>query len=326
MGLAANDDKRNQIRKYWDGMIEGMGKKDLGLFLRHIWVSKYGDLKNIDLFSALKKHIEDKNINSVDFAKTCSEECDRYIEVVRASKEDLGDAAKHIDTLVNDLGFDVTLPLLLSAHATLDNADLEKVARLILVFVTRYTILLGLDFSGLENTTFALAREIRSLPKAKIVAHIKSTLVKRAPDNKQIEAMKLDSEDMLFEQQDAVYVMSRLANRLQSQTKEVALNETNLEHIFPKNPSPEWTNADDLEPYLWHIGNLTMLGKRLNSAIANSGFPKKKAYYTKNTELAITKKIAAEYQKWDVAAVHKRTKQLLPVVMEIWDFNNTSRV
>ena len=326
MGLASDDSERNRIRKYWDGMIEGMGKKDVSMFLRHIWVSKYGDLKNQDLFSALKKHIEIKEIKSLDFAKTCSEECERYIELLKANKEDLGDAAPYVDILVNDLGFDPALPLLLSAHSILTNDQLVKAVRLMLVFVTRYTVFMGLDPSGLENTMFSLAREIRDLPVNKVLTHLKSVLLKKAPDDKQLLAMKVDGEEMLLEQQDAVYVMSRIAGKMQSKTKEVALGESNLEHVFPKNPSGEWKNAEELESYLWHIGNLTMLGKKLNGSAANAGFSTKRSYYEKNTELTITRKIAIEFQQWDVAAIHKRAKQVLQEVVKIWDFNNPSRV
>ncbi|HWO31267.1 MAG TPA: hypothetical protein VNO32_20935, partial [Candidatus Acidoferrum sp.] len=131
MGLANSDGERDQIRRYWDGIIEAMGKKDVGQLIRHIWVSTYGDLKSIDLFTALKQHIEGKQIKSLDFARTCSEECGRYVELLRASKDDLGEAARPVSVLVNDLGFDQTLPLLLSAHTMLSNGDLNKVARLV---------------------------------------------------------------------------------------------------------------------------------------------------------------------------------------------------
>jgi len=327
MGLAASDPERDQIRTYWDGMIEGMGKKDVGQFLRHIWVSKYGDLKNIDLYTALKKHIEDKKFGSLDFARTCSEECAKYVELLRANKDDLGEgAAKSVSALVNDLGFEQTLPLLLSTHMLLDTGDLDKVSRLVLVYVTRYSMLLNLDISGLENTMYSLAKEIRALPKDKVIAHIKDTLVKRAPDDKQLLAMKVEGEQMELMQQDAVYIMSRLANKMQSKTKEVALSESNLEHIFPKNPSAEWKNQDELEEYLWHLGNLTMLGKRLNGHVANLGYDKKRAYYEKTTELVITQELAKTYAKWDVAAVQDRARHLLPIILEIWNFNNTSYV
>lgn len=326
MGLAKNDDERKAIRKYWDGMIEGMGNKDAGQFLRHVWVSKYGDLKNVDLFTALKEHIESNKIQAGDFAHTCAEDCNSYLELLRARKEEIGDAAPHVNAVVSDLGFDAALPLLLSTYTVLDKQGLEKVARLLSVFVTRYAIFAQLDPSGLENTLYSLARAVRTEEKGKVLPLIKNTLVQKAPGNKQLEALKLDGDNFLLEQEEAVYVLSRLANKLQSQTKELALNESNLEHIFPKNPSAEWKNTSDLEPYLWHLGNLTMLGKRLNTEVANTGFAKKREHYEKKTELKITQQLAKDYNSWDVAAVQKRAKQLMSLVLQVWDFDNPSYV
>ena len=55
--------------------------------------------------------------------------------------------------------------------------------------------------------------------------------------------------------------MTQLANSKQSATKEVAMNESNLEHIYPINATTsEWPNKVDLDPYVWRIGNLTILG------------------------------------------------------------------
>src|ERR1700689_4425320 len=108
---------------------------------------------------------------------------------------------------------------------------------------------------------------------------------------------------------------------MQSATKEVALKEVNLEHVFPRNPSDEWSNKDDLTPYTGHLGNLTMLGERLNAAVANSGVDQKRKYYEKNTELEITKQLAKDNQTWDVAAIQKRAKQLLKTITEVWNFN-----
>ena len=55
MGYATTDDERNRIRKYWDGMVEGMGRRDINQFLRHVWISKYGDLKSEDLFHGIEE-------------------------------------------------------------------------------------------------------------------------------------------------------------------------------------------------------------------------------------------------------------------------------
>jgi hypothetical protein len=60
MRVAIPKTDRTQIRQLWNEMLERMGKRDITRFLRHLWVSKYGDLKDQDLFSALRKHIDEK--------------------------------------------------------------------------------------------------------------------------------------------------------------------------------------------------------------------------------------------------------------------------
>ena len=42
---------------------------DIHDFLRAMWVSRYGDLKKVDLFAALKQHLETKHVNAGDFAR-----------------------------------------------------------------------------------------------------------------------------------------------------------------------------------------------------------------------------------------------------------------
>jgi len=114
---------------------------------------------------------------------------------------------------------------------------------------------------------------------------------------------------------------------MQTATKEVAIDEANLEHIFPKKPSDEWQNPEEMEPFLWNIGNLTMLGKRLNDESANRGYTQfKRAYYAQNSELVMAQTIASNYQEWNATAIFSRAKSLAAYIVEIWNFDNPSRV
>ncbi len=327
MRIAADAD-RGQIRDFWNEMIEGMGRRDINRFLRHLWVSKYGDLKSQDLFSALKALIDDKKINPVGFAQACSEECTRYVELWNADEEHLGGAAPHIKTLIIELGFEAALPLLMAGYTRFTSADLETVSRWLLVFVTRYSIVMGLDLSGLEATFFALGRDVReklAVPDANpksCLGHIKETLIKRSPNDEQIKASVFD---LTLYPQEARYLLSRIATRMQTDTKEVKIDESNLEHIFPKKPSAEWVKPEVLEQFLWHFGNLTMLGKRLNDAVGNRGYPVKKEYY-QNSELAMAQEIAKSYDDWNEENIKDRAKKLAPYITEVWNFGNPSRV
>jgi len=326
MGQADSDTARNTVREYWNDMVEGMGKKDINRFLRHMWVSKYGDLKNIDLFTALKSHIEEKGITSVDFAQSCGDECGHYIDLLNADTKNIGDAAPYVNTLVRELEVESSLPLLLAAYQSFSLKELETITRWLLVFVARYSIVVKLDASGMETVFFKLARDVRTKMLDKknaktCLADIKKTLNDNSPTDGQI---KESVRKLLLDQEEAVYILSRIARHLQTGTKEIALGETNLEHIFPKKPSAEWKNADKLEPFLWHLGNLTMLGKRLNTSAASKGYKKKKVDY-KKSELVMTQQLAKNFKDWNKQAVETRAESLSPNITEIWNFDNPSR-
>jgi len=105
---------------------------------------------------------------------------------------------------------------------------------------------------------------------------------------------------------------------MQSSTREVALDDANLEHIFPLNPSPNWQNTAELEPLTWHIGNLTILGTRLNRQAANDEFKvKAKKHYAKS-EIKMTSTLATKYKEWTKAEVLQRAKDMTLLVVQTW--------
>lgn len=334
MGAAENEEQQRQIRDFWNEMLEQMGARDINRFLRHMWVSKYGDLKSQDLFSALKQHIEDKSIRSVDFTRLCAEECESYVYLVNHDEEHLGDTAVHVRSLIRQLEIQSALPLLLSSYRLFKDSDFDKVVRWLLVFVTRYSVISNLDSSGMESVLFELARDVRvkmenpegeadPTQAGSCLVYIKETLEKNAPTDESIRAAVAE---LILSNEDAKYILSRLATRMQTNTKEVKIHEANLEHIFPKKPSKEWGDTKELEPLLWHVGNLTILGQRINREVGNKEFSVKCAHYEKATELEMTKRIATEYSKWDATQVVKRATSLASLVTEIWNFTNPSRV
>jgi len=328
MRVASSDVERKQIRDFWNEMLERMGRRDINRFLRHMWVSKYGDLKSQDLFTALKEYIERNNVGSLDFARSCSEECESYAQLLDIDEERLKGAGPFVRALLRDLDFQSALPPLLSGYLHLVPADFENMAKCLLVFVTRYSVVANLDSSGLETVFFGLARDIRQKvappgSSKACLAYTKGVLVKNAPSDEQVKAAV---PNLLLSSDEARYVLSRLARHMQSKTKEVTVDEANLEHIFPKSPSSEWVDPEALEPYLWHVGNLTMLGERLNKAAENRGFSFKKDQYGKKSELEMAREIAKRYSTWDEAAIRDRATRLASDVVEVWSFNNPSRV
>ena len=238
--------------------------------------------------------------------------------------------------LTRELGFKPALPLLLSSYLLLQPGDFEKVVKYLLVFVTRYSIIGNLDSGGMEDLLFRLAREVRTVVKnendkvgsKQATDAIKLALSVNSPDDTAVKAAVVKDTTVL-EPSDAKYVMKRLANYMQDSQKQVVVGDTNLEHIYPQNPAEtEWggkANQEKLEPLTWHIGNLTIFGKKANKKVENFEYPVKQPKYAASL-VVMTNQIASQYSKWDETTIIDRATQLAKLVVQVWDFNNPSRV
>lgn len=333
----AQEADRKDIRATWTQMIQKMGTHDIHDFLRAMWVSRYGDLKKDDLFTALKNYIEQQNVGSLDFAKECGDECDDYIQLATADETQLPkDSFSVVRALTRELGFKPALPLLLSSYLLLQQGDFEKVAKYLLVFVTRYSIIGNLDSGGMEDLLFRLAREVRAAVKdendkdgSKQAADaIKAALSANCPDDPAVEDAVV-KETTVLDPSDARYVMRRLANFMQDPQKQVVVGDTNIEHIYPQNPAEnEWggkANQEKMEPLTWHIGNLTIFGRKANKKVENFEYSSKRPKYA-DSQVVMTNAIASKYDTWDDTTIMDRAAHLANFVVKVWNFNNPSRV
>jgi hypothetical protein len=330
----AEESQRAEIRTYWDWMTENMGQRSIGQFLRHVWVSEFGDLKKKDLFTALKDHLSTSGAVSLTFARQCGEQCESYCELLDADSKELGEkTAAHVRHLVRSLECESALPLLLSSYLTLSDSGFQKVCQWLLVFAVRHSVVAGMDSGDMEALFFSLAKEVRSfstdkeaekvIKEKECLARVKEELQKKNPvDRILLEKM----QDLTLSPGAAPYVLAKMAERLHTSTREWKGNEITLEHIFPRRPASEWANAEELKPFLWNIGNLTIIGGKLNSSLANKGFASKKLRYGKSTEVEMSQEIARTYNVWDQATVKKRAVALGALLVSIWNFDNPSYV
>src|ERR1035438_7043764 len=136
MEKAGGDPERKVIRGLWTEMIQRMGTHDIGRFMRHMWISRFGDLKKDDLFTALRNQIETQKISSVDFARSCGDECDNYIQLLMVEEDHLPpQSARFVRALTRELNFQAAFPLLLSCYLCLQSDDFVKVCGWLLVFI-----------------------------------------------------------------------------------------------------------------------------------------------------------------------------------------------
>jgi hypothetical protein len=317
---SAETKDRPTIREKWTYMLEKMGKRDIDRFLRHMWISKFGDVKSRGLYREIKAFIKDEKLEALDFAELCADECDSYVALVDLDAS-LGKAEPYVEAIVEYVDVPAALPLLLSGIRCLDASDLERLAKTTVTLLVRY-LAADLNQATLEETLYKAARQVREAHAAKESSaktyHVaKTTLAGIDASDDQI---KTSIPKLILNKKQTQYIMTALANQLQSSTKEVAINKGTIEHIFPQKPNnTDWPNHDELAPFTWHIGNLTILGDKPNQKAANASFAEKKSTHYPKSEIKLTKEVATKYNKWDAATVVARTTdELLPMLKKAW--------
>ena len=139
-----------------------MGRRDVSRFLRHLWLSKYGDLKAKGLYAEIKSHLATQKLSSVEFAQSCSEACDDYLRLLDIDKSLPKDALQNIEGLVRYLSVQNGLPLLLAAFQCLNDSDFVKLVRAMTSLYVRHTLIGNQNPLELETVFYDSARELRA--------------------------------------------------------------------------------------------------------------------------------------------------------------------
>ncbi|MEO6112520.1 MAG: DUF262 domain-containing protein [Nitrospiraceae bacterium] len=319
MRRAPDATARQLVRQHWNTLMRQMGRRDVSRFLRHMWVSMYGDLKAEGLYSAIKKNLEQKMLTSVDFAEQCADECEAYVELLDVNVSLSPQALADLEGLVKYLGFASAPPLLLAGYRCLNASDFAKLLAALVTAYVRYGLIGNQNPTDLESACFEAARAIRARSEsnetsAKQLQAAKAILKRLVVSDTIVEDA---AADLILERSQAVWLMTRLANKLQSATKEVGMDRANLEHVFPQNAGAAWPNRADLEPLIWHIGNLSILGNRINRKAQNKSFADKCSLHYSKSEIKMTKDLLS-YSQWDEKAIKRRAKTLAKQITQLW--------
>jgi hypothetical protein len=257
-------------------------------------------------------------LSSIIFAELCVDECESYVALLDANIP-IPDVLNNLEGIVKYLRINSALPLLLAGYRCLEQTEFKKLIFLILKTYLRFVLITNQNPLDLETVYYNAARALRSAKDSnetsrKTYQIVKSVLAKLVVSD---ENIKEHIFELNLERSDAVWLMTQIAEKLQSGTDEIGMNKANLEHIFPQNPSAAWNNKSDLEPYTWNIGNLTILGDRLNKDAKNKGFIEKASTIYNRSEIQMTKDLLA-YTEWSVDTIKDRANKLSDKIIEIW--------
>lgn len=307
-----------KVEHNWSEMINDLGKADTTKFIRSFWNSRHSFVRERGLYKELKgssvgevQLSEDlaglaKVFNNLEFPKVGD-----YFES-QEIKSDL--------IVLNHLGAKSYYPIVLALVSK--NKDLSKlhdVLKTLEALVVRNFVISGLTANKYEVFFAKVAMKYAS-DSIDIETLINSLNKKMVSDTE----FKNNFKTAIVKQRDVVRYLLRKLNSAYTKSDEVEVvkdnNMVHIEHIFPQRPHKNsWSSFDSVESseVLWRIGNLTLLSKKLNQKIANSGFDVKKEEAYKKSQIAITRHLL-DFDDWTPESIEERQNSFANVAPSIW--------
>lgn len=95
--------------------------------------------------------------------------------------------------------------------------------------------------------------------------------------------------------------------------------EYSLEHVLPENPIDGWEHFghEQIDEWIYRLGNLTLLEASLNRTAGNKLFNEKRAVYAQS-HFRITREIAEQNEEWTVERLAERQRRMARLATGIW--------
>jgi uncharacterized protein with ParB-like and HNH nuclease domain len=237
---------------------------------------------------------------------------------------------------INRLEINVAYPFLLQVfedaeNGLLNNEDLLKVLKLVQSYAWRRFIV-GLPTNALNKIFMTLYSEVDTEEYYDSIA--KALLKKKGsakfPSNEDLKTALKDKDLYNTQPKNKNYLFEMLENYNNREYVNTTNEHITIEHIFPKNPSNEWStdiSPEDYfqfkEKYINTIANLTLSGN--NSALGNKSFKAKKEMNVDSNEQGYNysslwlNRYLRSIDEWTIAKYEERFSIIYERFLKIWE-------
>jgi hypothetical protein len=296
------------------------GEELFTTFLRHFWSSKYGLVREKDLYRSIKSRVSTRE-TALELAKELLDNAYYYAAILSDQHEYWSEgsvkAREYIRTL-RALGLEQYRPMLLSALAHFKADQVESILNYLISWSARLLIVGGLGGGVIETNYCQLAEAIRKgdLKNVKEVAEKgrRSFVPNDTVFESSFSTVRVSKAHL------ARYYLHALEIEKRGKDSDmVPASDLTLEHILPERPAAgTWPNfsEEDKEDYVKRLGNMVLLTGKLNSKLRNAPFSEKRKRY-KDYDLILTREVS-ELENWSKTTIDKRQKELAKLAVKAW--------
>lgn len=309
----ARENEVQEIGDLWAEILSIDNDAKMNEFIRHYWISNEGDVKTQSLYREIKSSISAKNIESLTFSRSLKDASGVYRDIA-LGQHDSNSISRILSGIV-ELGAKLLYPIALTALQTKTPEEAELITSASVATYVRHSVVGGLENSKLENKIYRLAKELRgSISTEDAISELRDF----APTDEQFE--NAFARAKVSRRATQRYLLRALeeARRTTEEVEVAPPSRVHVEHVYPQTPAPNdrWPNHDAM---IDRLGNLSLLGQRLNAGARNGTIDQKRPFYAQSA-LLLSNELAdsTNWPEWNEDAIDRRQGQMAKEAVAIW--------
>lgn len=305
------------LERKWAKLTNNIMANKLPDYIRYYWNASHTTVRHNELFKSIRSEIKD-DVAVFRLVDDLIVYSDMYMALQDQHDEMWENDSRITDNieLLNIFKLKQALSMLMTAYKNLGKDEFVRVLRDVIMLSFRYNIIGGKNPNDIERVYNEVAKKISSegiydksilrkvyVEDQEFVSMFKSvTFVENARNNKIVK-----------------YILGKL-NFSNGGLVDANIHNDNetIEHIIPQNPSEEWDfSDDDVDKFVYRLGNMCLLEKTLNRGLGNKVFSEKVDTFEKSS-FVDTQSIAVIYSSWTKQDINARQSKMSNKAKGIW--------
>ena len=316
----------NSLDRRWGKIVDNLGSEKFPDFLRTHWNSRHKFTRLTNLFKTIRDKIANREA-VFKLLRELEEDLETYSALIRPVDGIWNPGQRVFIEELDMFNVRQPFPLLLAAKRSLDDEGFTTVLRACSVISFRYNTIAGLNPNEQERVYNEVAKKIsaKTLEQpVEIVREMRSIYpsdeqFKNAFSEKRLKTTSLRNNRI------ARYILFKIEKHLSGDDYDNTSIKYSLEHVLPENPEDSWEHLtdDEIDQYVYRLGNFTILESSVNHLIGNKSFQEKRAALA-SSDFKITKQITDNYSDWTPDNIAKRQRWMASQATSIWRIDQLS--
>lgn len=305
-----------ELEKIWSTLNSNIKENNLPEFIRYYWNAKYKSIRSNEFFKAIRQNITNDS-QVFELLNDMLEYSNIFIALQDLNSnywDNNYTITKMIKTL-SLLGIRPAYSLLMASNKHLSVKQFETILKDIIVVSFRYSVICGKNPNYIEKVYNNIARIITTEG-----VYNRAMLEKVYVNDDEFVSVFNNKSFVDYSEtnQEVRYILNEINIYNGGISVDIYDFNITIENILPQSPTEYWCDIfNNIDLYIYRLGNMCLLEKSLNKDIANNSYEDKIDILARSDFLE-TSTIPQRYEVWNKQSIVSRQSQMGKLAKGIW--------